>query len=87
MKIINFKELFKFPFHPYTKSLLSAIPVPDPRTEKNRKRVTYNPILDHDYSKEGPSMREVYPGHFVLCNTEEYNRYLEEYNGIANENN
>ena len=80
-------ELFAHPFHPYTRSLLSAIPVPDPITEKNRKRIVYNPVLDHNYSQEGPSMREVYPGHFVLCNTEEYNKYLEEYNGMANENN
>ena len=72
-------ELFAHPFHPYTRSLLSAIPLPDPITEKNRRRVTYNPILDHNYAAEGPTMREVYPGHFVLCNTEEYEKYLSEY--------
>ena len=72
-------ELFAHPFHPYTRSLLSAIPLPDPITEKQRKRVTYNPVLDHDYSKEKPTMREVYPGHFVLCNTEEYERFVKEY--------
>ena len=72
-------ELFAHPFHPYTRSLLSAIPLPDPITEKNRKRVVYNPIMDHDYSKEGPSMREVYPGHFVLCKTEEFEKYRLEY--------
>ena len=72
-------ELFAHPFHPYTRSLLSAIPLPDPITEKSRKRITYNPMLDHNYSQEGPTMREVYPGHFVLCNTEEYERYLAEY--------
>ncbi len=72
-------ELFAHPFHPYTRSLLSAIPLPDPITEKSRKRISYNPILDHDYSKEGPSMREVYPGHFVYCNTEEYKKYVAEY--------
>ena len=71
-------ELFKNPFHPYTKSLLSAIPLPDPRFEKKRKRITYNPLSDHDYSKEGPSMREVYPGHFVYCNTEEFEKYQKE---------
>ena len=76
-------ELFAHPFHPYTRSLLSAIPLPDPITEKNRKRVTYNPILDHDYSKEGPSMREVYPGHFVYCNAEELEKYRAEYQGKA----
>ena len=72
-------ELFAHPCHPYTRSLLSAIPLPDPITEKNRKRITYNPVLDHDYSKEGPSMREVFPGHFVLCNDEEMEKYLAEY--------
>ena len=76
----NSDELFKHPFHPYTRSLLSAIPLPDPISEKNRKRITYNPMLEHDYSQEGPSMREIYPGHFVYCNTEEYERYVKEYN-------
>ncbi len=71
-------ELFAHPFHPYTRSLLSAIPLPDPITEKNRKRIVYNPMLDHDYSKEGPSMREVSPGHFVYCNTEEFEAYRKE---------
>ena len=72
-------ELFAHPFHPYTRSLLSAIPLPDPITEKNRKRIVYNPVLDHNYATEGPTMREVYPGHFVLCNTEEFNKYQQEY--------
>ncbi len=79
-------ELFAHPFHPYTRSLLSAIPLPDPITEKNRTRTTYNPILDHDYSQEGPSMREIYPGHFVYCNTEEYLKYRAEYLASNNEN-
>jgi oligopeptide transport system ATP-binding protein len=71
-------ELFAHPFHPYTRALLSAIPLPDPVSEKNRTRIEYKPVLDHDYSKEGPTMREVYPGHFVLCNTEEFNKYRQE---------
>ena len=37
-------ELFAHPLHPYTKALLSAIPLPDPVYEKNRKRITYNPL-------------------------------------------
>ena len=78
-------ELFAHPFHPYTRSLLSDIPLPDPIVEKSRKRVTYNPMLDHDYSKEGPSMREVSPGHFVYCNTEEFLRYQAELSGEAHE--
>ena len=73
------EELFAHPFHPYTRSLLSAIPLPDPLTEKSRTRMTYNPVLDHDYSKEGPSMQEVYPGHVVYCNTEELEKYRKEY--------
>lgn len=71
-------ELFAHPLHPYTKSLLSAIPLPDPHYEKQRKRVVYNPLADHDYSQQQPTMREVEKGHFVLCNDEEYERYLQE---------
>ena len=71
-------ELFKHPLHPYTKSLLSAIPLPDPRYEKKRKRITYNPLSAHDYSKEGPTMKEILPGHFILCNSEEFAKYQEE---------
>ena len=64
-------ELFAHPLHPYTKSLLSAIPLPDPVYEKNRKRIVYNPLAAHDYSKQQPSFREVRPGHFVMCNDAE----------------
>ena len=69
-------ELFLNPLHPYTRSLLSAIPLPDPEYEKTRKRIVYNPLADHDYSVEGPTMREVKPGHFVLCNQAEYDEYI-----------
>ena len=68
-------ELFKNPLHPYTRSLLSAIPLPDPLYEKNRKRIVYNPLTEHDYSRQQPSFREVQPGHFVMCNDEEFQRY------------
>ncbi|HEY8364053.1 MAG TPA: ATP-binding cassette domain-containing protein [Haloplasmataceae bacterium] len=71
-------ELFKHPLHPYTKSLLSAIPLPDPYFEKKRKRITYNPLKDHDYSEEEPQMREITPGHFILCNSKEFEKYLKE---------
>lgn len=73
-------ELFEHPLHPYTKSLLSAIPLPDPHYEKNRKRITYNPLADHDYSQEGPTMREITPGHFIYCNSAEFEKYKEEIN-------
>ena len=71
-------ELFAHPLHPYTKSLLSAIPVPDPQYEKKRKRITYNPLASHDYSVDKPSLREVSPGHFVHCNDKEFLLYRQE---------
>ena len=71
-------ELFKHPLHPYTKSLLSAIPKPNPLTEKNRKRIVYNPQKEHDYSKEKPSLVEILPGHFILANKPEIEKYKEE---------
>ena len=75
VELAEAEELFKHPLHPYTRSLLSAIPQPDPNYEKNRKRIVYNPIADHDYRNSTPSFREVCPGHFVLCNDEEFARY------------
>ena len=71
-------ELFRHPFHPYTRSLLSAIPLPDPYNEKKRTRITYNPLKDHDYTQQPPRMQEVYPGHFVYCNDEELAKYKQE---------
>ena len=71
-------ELFAHPLHPYTKSLLSAIPLPDPVYEKNRKRIVYNPLAEHDYSEQQPSFREVRPGHFVMCNDAEEEKIRKE---------
>lgn len=71
-------EIFAHPLHPYTKSLFSAIPHPDPKLEKNRKRMVYDPYAEHDYSVNKPSMREVCPGHFVYCNDAEFIKYQEE---------
>ena len=75
VELASSEELFKHPLHPYTKSLLSAIPLPDPHYEKKRTRMTYNPLAEHDYSVSMPSMREVAPGHFVYCNDEEEAKY------------
>ena len=72
-------ELFKNPMHPYTRSLLSAIPKPNPRSERERKRITYNPVEAHDYEHgDMPSLRELKKDHFVYCNDAEYERYMKE---------
>ena len=77
VELADSEELFKNPLHPYTKSLLSAIPLPDPVYEKQRTRITYNPLAEHDYSVNQPSFREITPGHFVYCNDEEEAKYRE----------
>jgi ABC-type oligopeptide transport system ATPase subunit len=70
------EKIFNNPLHPYTLSLMDSIPLPDPEYEKRRGRtIRYNPAKHHDYSKEQPSLREIEPGHMVLCNTEEFERY------------
>ncbi|MCR5113361.1 MAG: ATP-binding cassette domain-containing protein [Acholeplasmatales bacterium] len=74
VEIAESEELFNFPLHPYTKSLLSAIPVPDPQIEKNKKLYVYNPDM-HDYSTDKPSMRKIAEGHFVYCNNKEFDEY------------
>ncbi len=71
-------ELFKNPLHPYTKSLLSAIPLPDPIYEKQRVRIVYNPLAEHDYSVDKPTLREIKPGHFIQCNNAEFEKYKKE---------
>ena len=78
VELADSDELFRNPMHPYTKSLLSAIPLPDPIYEKSRKRIAYNPLAEHDYSVDKPSFREIAPGHFVQCNEVEFERYLQQ---------
>ena len=70
-------ELFKNPMHPYTRALLSAIPKPDPLSEKTRKRILYSPAM-HDYSTDLPELRELKPGHEVYCNKAEFEQYMKE---------
>ena len=78
VELADSDELFKNPLHPYTKSLLSAIPLPDPIYEKQRTRIHYNPIAEHDYSVSAPSFREITPGHFVHCNDIEEEKYKQQ---------
>lgn len=69
-------DLFSNPLHPYTKALLSAIPQPDPVSEKNRKKIFYDP-KSHDYNEEKqPSYHEVTPGHLIYCTEEELQQWV-----------
>ncbi len=71
-------ELFAHPLHPYTRSLLSAIPKPDPLSEKNRVRIRYDVATAHDYSVDKPTLQEIEPGHFILANKAEFEQYKKE---------
>ena len=77
VEVANGDDLYAKPLHPYTRALLSAIPEPNPLTERTRVRIDYVPERDHDYSVEKPSMEEVEPGHFVYCSPSELMKYRE----------
>lgn len=74
VELAEAEELFLHPLHPYTKALLSAVPIPDPEEEKKKKLIVYNPAV-HDYSVDGPVWSEVIDGHFVYCNKAELEQY------------
>ncbi|MCL2703024.1 MAG: ATP-binding cassette domain-containing protein [Defluviitaleaceae bacterium] len=78
VEMADSEELFLRPLHPYTRALLSAIPQPNPRYERKRKRMIYTPALEHDYTREEPELKEILPGHFVRCSTEELEKYKAE---------
>lgn len=76
-------KIFNNPLHPYTLSLIDAIPLPDPKYEQARgKLMRYNPMAQHNYTEQDPpQLREVEPGHEVLCNQEEFDRYVKQVQG------
>ena len=77
VEVAEAEELFNFPLHPYTRSLISAIPIPDPQLEKNKVLFTYDPSV-HDYSQETPELTDIGHNHFVYGSKKE----LEEYRAI-----
>ena len=77
VEVAEAEELFDYPLHPYTRSLISAIPIPDPKLEKNKVLFTYDPSV-HDYSEEKPQLVNIGHDHYVYGNTKE----IEEYKAI-----
>ena len=77
LELADAEELVTHPLHPYTRSLLSAIPMPDPRREREKKLLVYDPAM-HDYTAAPPAWRELRPRHWVLCNDAEAERWLTE---------
>ena len=75
VELAEAEELTVHAIHPYTRSLLSAIPMPDPRRERQKKLLVYDPAM-HDYSREAPQWRELRPEHFVLCSAAEAEQWL-----------
>lgn len=74
VEIAEAEELFAYPMHPYTRSLISAIPIPDPILEREKKLVSYDPAV-HDYSVDKPQLVDIGSGHFVFGNDREIKEY------------
>ena len=74
VEIADAEELFDYPLHPYTRSLISAIPIPDPQLEKNKVLFTYDPSV-HDYSEDKPELVCIGHGHYVYGNAAEIEEY------------
>ncbi|AYF93289.1 ATP-binding cassette domain-containing protein [Streptococcus koreensis] len=76
VEVAETEELFNNPIHPYTQSLLSAVPIPDPILERKKVLKVYDPD-QHDYSTDKPEMVEIKPGHYVWANKAEQKKYKE----------
>ena len=84
VEIAESETLFKYPMHPYTVSLLSAVPMPDPIVEKTRHHIIYDPSK-LEQTDEQRELREVRPGHFVFCTNNEFTRYREKMDRMEQE--
>jgi oligopeptide transport system ATP-binding protein len=78
VELCDAERLFENPVHPYTKSLLSAVPIPDPNKEKAKVQIDYDPFM-HDYSDEHPcEWIEIEEGHYCLASQQEVKQWLKE---------
>lgn len=77
VELAECEKLFAHPLHPYTKALLSAVPLADPEYEKHKVLLTYDPSA-HDYSVDKPYWHEIEKGHFVYGNEPELEGYRQE---------
>ena len=74
VELAETEKLYRHPLHPYTRALLSAIPLPDPESEKKKVLEVYDPSK-HNYETDKPVWTEIEPGHFVMGNQEELAAY------------
>ena len=74
VELAETENLFRHPLHPYTRALLSAIPMPDPDSEQEKVLLVYDPSCHH-YEDDPPVWTEIEPGHYVMANQEELNEY------------
>ena len=70
VELAETEKLYQHPLHPYTRALLSAIPMPDPDSEKKKVLEVYDPSCHH-YETDKPVWTEIEPGHFIMANQEE----------------
>ena len=84
VEIADSETLFRYPIHPYTVSLLSAVPMPDPVVEKTRRHIVYDPS-QLEQTDEKRELRELRPGHFVLATEKEFAGYEEKISTMERE--
>ena len=67
--------VYDTPLHDYTKSLISAVPIPDPEIERTLQRIDYDAEEENDGKER--TLHEITPGHFVRCADDEVAHYKE----------